>query len=156
MNAKKISLIAIFLWVATISFLGYRFIKGNVKSAESMEDTRLAITLTPGEKSLVLGEMRTMLRSVQGIIDGLDQNNMELVSESALESGTEHMVDMDPRVMMKLPLSFKKLGVGSHKYYDEIAAVAQSDGSQKKIISMLNSQLQTCIACHETFQFINE
>ena len=156
MNSKTISFIAIFLWVVTIAIVGYRFIKGNARESASMEDTRMAITLTPGEKSLVLSEMRVMLSSVQGIINGLDQNNMEMVSEAALASGTKHMVDMDPRVMMKLPLSFKKLGVGSHKYYDEISAVALSDGSEKKIISMLNEQLQTCIACHDSFQFVTE
>ncbi|MES0490864.1 MAG: hypothetical protein ABUK01_12785 [Leptospirales bacterium] len=156
MNSKTISIIAIFLWVATISIIGYRFIKGNAQQVESMEDTRMAITLTPDEKSHVLGEMRAMLNSIQGIVAGLDQGDMKMVSEAALESGTAHMVDTDPRLMMKLPLSFKKLGIGSHEYYDKISEVALADGSQKKILSMLNSQLQTCIACHDTFQFVTE
>lgn len=149
-NISKISLTAIILWAVTIFAFGYRFITG---STVKMDDNRQAITLTADEKTLVLSEMRGMLGSIQGIVDGLDQNSMLDVQKAATDSGTLHMVDTDPRLMMKLPLEFKKMGVGVHKYFDKIASAAKDGAKEDQIVSMLSTQLKTCVACHATYQF---
>jgi len=152
-NSSKLAIAAITLWVLTIVVFGYKFVTG---STELAEDNRQAITITPSEKIVVLGEMRGMLLTVQGILEGLEDNNMDAVSQAALASGTEHMVDTDPRLMLKLPLAFKKLGVGSHTYFDEISAKAKSGTSKETIIKMLNTQLKSCVACHATYQLKTE
>ena len=148
-NMNKISILAIALWLVTIGIVGYRFVSGN---AEKLTDERSAITLSSSQKVNVLSEMRSMLLSVQGIVDGLEEGNMKVVTEAANESGTEHMVDTDPALMLKLPLAFKKMGVGVHKYFDQISIAAKTGASKEKIISMLNTQLKTCVSCHATYQ----
>lgn len=73
------------LFLLTTLTMAYMFIyKGSVESAA---DGRTAIRLTAPERDLVLTEMRTFLASVQGITQGIGEQNMESVSEAARKVG---------------------------------------------------------------------
>lgn len=150
MNAKRISVLAIILWAGLILFIGIRFLKGN---AESSVDGRITVTLTESERVMILGEMRSLLQAVQGILDGLEKNNQKAIVEAATGGGTAMMVDDSPELMLKLPLAFKMQGIGAHKYFDKIAEEAQKGAGRDKILSMLNTQLQSCVSCHAAYQF---
>ncbi|MDH4262251.1 MAG: hypothetical protein OEV78_04310 [Spirochaetia bacterium] len=150
MNVNKISILAILLWVGLILVLGIKFIKGSVDKGE---DGRVEINLTKSEKILVLGEMRQLLKAVQGIVNGIEQNDHKAIAEAALGGGTKMMIDDSSGLMLKLPLNFKTQGVGVHKYFDKIAEEAQKNPGRDKIISMLNTQLQSCVSCHAGYQF---
>ncbi|MDH4200190.1 MAG: hypothetical protein OEV66_07395 [Spirochaetia bacterium] len=150
MNIKLISLTAIFLWFGLIVFLGIRFVKGNV---EKGEDGRAEVVLTKSEKVMILGEMRQLLFTVQGVVDGIEKNNSKAIAEAALNGGTKMMLDDNASLMLKLPVAFKMQGIGVHKYFDQIANEAQKGAAKDKILSMLNTQLQNCISCHAAYQF---
>lgn len=153
MNYKKLAIISIAFWIITLGFIGFRFIKGDTAPGE---DGRTVIKLSPSEKSLILSEMRMMLQTVQEIVEALEQNNMKGVAEAALNGGTAMMVDLNPKVMMKLPLPFKKMGVETHRYYDEISEMAENGADKDKILSMMTTQLQRCNGCHAGYKFETE
>ena len=50
-------------------------------------DGRQAIVLSADEKNLILAEMRTMLGSVQGVVDGIANKDMKRVAQAARQSG---------------------------------------------------------------------
>jgi len=150
MKTNKTGLIAILLWAGLILVLGIRFVKG---STEKTADGRTAIIITDSEKTMILGEMRQLLQAVQGVVNGLDKNDAKAITDAALGGGTAIMIDHNPELMMKLPLEFKGQGIAVHKYFDKIGEEAKNGAKKEKILSMLNTQLQNCIACHAAYQF---
>jgi len=150
MNAKKLALLSIVLWIGLVLVIGVKIFKGSV---EKSEDGRAVVNLTIPEKALVLGEMRQLLASVGGILAGIEKNDPNAIAEAAYNGGTKMMVDATPGLMLKLPADFKMKGVGVHKYFDKIAEEAKKGAGKDKIISMLNTQLQTCVSCHASYQF---
>jgi len=47
-------------------------------------DGRTAVVLQAGERDFVLSEMRGMLAATQGIIEGINQNDMQRIIRNAL------------------------------------------------------------------------
>lgn len=145
MSTKNIALISIVLWVGLALFVGFKMVKGSVEIAE---DGREVITLTSKERVMILGEMRQLLQAVQTILEGIEKNDTKTIIKGALSGGTAMMLDETPGLMLKLPHSFKTRGINVHTYFDDIAEEAQKGANREKIISMLNTQLKNCIACH--------
>ena len=153
MNSKTISLVAIALWVITISIIAFLFTKGKTETAA---DGRTAVILSSKEKILVLSEMRMMLGSVHGILEGLDADDMSKVESAALSGGTKMMIDLDPAFMMKLPVAFKQQGVGAHTKFDSIAQAAKSGKNKNELLKMLKDQMASCVQCHAAYQLKEE
>ena len=114
---KKMALGLMVLWVISASFIGYKVIYGNAKKV----DTRVGITLLPVERDFVLSEMRLLLEGLQGIISGLANDNFEEVKVAARGSGMAVAQDVNPALILKLPLEFKTIGMGVHKSFDILA-----------------------------------
>ena len=153
MNAKNISIAAILLWLISASALGFKFFTG---STEKALDGRSAVVVSHSERVLVLSEMRTMLAGIQGILLGMEKSDVNLIETSAVNAGTKIMVDLNPELMMKLPAGFKSQGIAVHKGFDAIAEAARSGKSKDEILKMVNSQLSSCVACHNDFQLKGE
>lgn len=153
MKKMNWGLAAILVWILTIAIFGFRFVKG---STTQSDDGRTAVLLSPSEKSLILFEMRGMLDSVRGVLQGVNQDDMTLVAEAARKSGTAHMADLDPRLMLKLPVAFKAAGVGAHDYFEEVALAADKGATKEEILEMLATQLDTCVTCHAAYRLQEE
>jgi len=147
---KKMALSFLVLWVLTVSFIGYRFIYGNAHEV----DKRIEISLKAEERELVLGEMRLLLKGVKGIINGLSQDDFKIVETSASGVGMAMAQDVNPALMAKLPMTFKKMGMGVHENFDQLAAKVPTM-NQKQILGEVDRIMTTCVACHEMFK-INE
>ena len=141
--------VAIVLWLATIAVAGFFFVRGQTRVAP---DGRTAVLLAPGERDLVLTEMRGMLVTVQGMVDGLKAGNLKQVALAARASGMAAAADVNPALMAKLPLEFKELGLSLHKRFDEIAAEADANASHEHILENLSTQLSACVACHASYR----
>jgi hypothetical protein len=61
--------------------------------------------------------------------------------------------DVEPAIMMKLPLPFKQMGMSAHRDFDAIAdGIAQAEvGSQT--VQRLRSIMSGCTSCHELYRF---
>ncbi|KAF0204904.1 MAG: hypothetical protein FD173_1424 [Gallionellaceae bacterium] len=149
MKSNKIAIFAILLWVVTVAVFITFFIRGNTVSGT---DNRTAIVLKAGERELVLNEMRGLLATTQGIVEGLNQNDMKRVAQAAQASGMASAADVNPALMAKLPLSFKSLGMSVHHDMDDIAKAAAEGKPTAELQKQLGNTLAKCVACHSAWQ----
>ncbi len=149
MSTRILSVAAIALWLATFAVAGFFFVRGQTRVAP---DGRTAVLLAPDERDLVLTEMRGMLGTVQGMVDGMNAGNLKHVAQAARASGIAAAADVNPALMAKLPLEFKEFGLNLHKRFDEIATEADSGASREQILASLSTQLSACVACHASYR----
>jgi mono/diheme cytochrome c family protein len=121
-------------------------------STQKSTDNRLAIQLTPGEKDLVLAEMRAFLASVQQITHGVSSKDMKLIASSARTVGLAAQQDVPGSLMGKLPLSFKQLGRDTHAQFDLLALDAEQLEDENHSLAQLGSLMQNCVACHAAYR----
>ena len=153
MKSNKIALAAIMLWIVTMAAFAWFFIHGNTVAGT---DNRTAVVLGAGERDLILREMRGMLAATQGILEGINQWNMQQVAQSSRSAGMAAAADVNPALMTKLPLPLKTLGMSVHHDMDDLAKAAESGKPVAEIQQMLTSTLSKCVACHAAWQLKTE
>lgn len=153
MNTRILSLVAIGLWLATIIVAAVFFVRGQTQLAP---DGRQAIIMTEAEKNLVLTEMRTMLASVQGVVDGIANKDMKRIAQAGRQSGSAVAGQVPATLMAKLPLQFKQMGMAAHQGFDEIVVGAESGEPEEMLLTRLGERLSNCVACHATFRLQGE
>lgn len=129
----------------------YKFVfQGSVESAT---DGRTAILLDPGERDLVLSEMRVFLESIQQITGGISEEDLQRVAKYARQSGRNAQQAVPGSLIGKLPLPFKQLGFDTHGKFDELALDAEQLGDPDHALSQLNTLMQNCVSCHAAYRF---
>lgn len=146
MNFGKL---AIALWVVTAAAFAFFFVKGVTSVSE---DKRQAIRLDAKEKDMVLGEMRTILSAVNGVLVGLSASDMPAVSKAAQSAGMAMAVDGSPVLMAKLPLEFKTLGMSLHEDFDKLSANVNSGFNKDQVLSQLAEITNKCVSCHHNYR----
>ena len=125
------------------------FIRGHTTAGT---DGRTAVVLQASERDFVLSEMRGMLAATQGILEGANRGDMQLVIKAASAAGMGVAADVNPALMTKLPLDFKALGMSVHHDMDDIAKAASSGTPTPEILKMASNTLTKCVACHSAWQ----
>ena len=115
-------------------------------------DGREAIQLEPQQRNLVLAEMRTFVDSLRNITNALGTNDSALFQKAALRVGLEAQEGVPLDLMKALPLPFKKLGMDTHKKFDELAAHAEQGASNEELLVELSQLMNNCVACHAAYQ----
>lgn len=130
--------------------MAYKFII----TGETIEasDGRKSLLLEPGERDLVLTEMRMFLASVQKIVLATNEDDSAAVAKAAREVGGAAQQAVPGSLMKKLPLEFKKLGFDTHKKFDQIAIDAEQFGDADVSRKQLAELMQNCIACHAVYR----
>ncbi len=149
MKSNKIAILALLLWVLTITVFAWFFIHGNTTTGT---DGRTAIILQVSERDLILSEMRGLLSATQGILEGVNQNDMQRIIVASSAAGMIVAADASPALMAKLPMELKTLGMSVHRDMDAIADAAKNKTPPPEILKMLTGTLTKCIACHSTWQ----
>ena len=116
-------------------------------------EARTAIMLNKSERDLVLLEMRIFLQSVQQIISGVTEDDMEQIVKAARKSGRAAQQAVPASLAAKLPKGFKTLGFDTHSKFDELALHAEQLGDGEHALSQLKELMVNCVACHETYSF---
>ncbi len=146
----KICWILVLLLTLVTGGMTYMFIiQGSV---EQGTDGRSAIQLTPGEKDMVLGEMRAFLQVVQSITVGLSSENMATVVKNARSVGMAAQQAVPGALIGKLPLAFKKLGFDTHSKFDTLALNAEQFGDPADTLKELSVLMENCVACHAAYR----
>jgi hypothetical protein len=143
---------SVVLWIVTVVAGGWLFVRGWTTTGS---DGRTEILLAGAERDQILGEMRQLLKSVDGIVRGLGaaEPDRKLIQEAARAAGMSMAADVDPAIMVKLPLPFKQMGMSIHKDMDALAdAIARNETSQQ-ILQRLSSMTARCTACHDMYRF---
>lgn len=147
---NRVYLAAIIVLLLIIAAMAYKFIV--VGSTQKAEDGRIAILLEPGERDLVLKEMRAFVESLQLMSDALSKDDMKGVANAARTMGMAKSQDVPLAMIGKLPLEFKKLAFSVHGAFDTIANDAETVGTAKHTLGQLSEVLQKCVACHSSYQ----
>jgi hypothetical protein len=149
---RRLCMASVVLWIVTVVAGGWLFVRGWTTTGS---DGRTEILLAGAERDQILGEMRQLLKSVDGIVRGLGaaEPDRKLIQEAARAAGMSMAADVDPAIMVKLPLPFKQMGMSIHKDMDALAdAIARNETSQQ-ILQRLSSMTARCTACHDMYRF---
>lgn len=147
---ERIYWVVIAALLLAIAAVAYKFIIAG--STLPGADGRIAIRVEPGERALMLREMRGFVAGLQRIDDALARGDMQGVAAASRALGTGEAHDVPVALLGKLPLDFKKLAFGVHGGFDAIADDAQRTGDPKRTLGQLSDILQKCTACHERYQ----
>jgi len=133
-----------------VSAMTYKFIISG--SVAPSSDGREALLLEPGERDLVLAEMRAFLESVQTITEAVGEKDMPRIAASARKVGAAAQQAVPGSLVGKLPLSFKKLGFDTHKQFDTLAMDADELEDPEHALQQLSVLMQNCVACHAAYR----
>jgi hypothetical protein len=147
---NRILLAIVIVLVLAMAAMGYKFIVAG--STEKGEDGRVAIILEPGERALMLREMRGFVAGLQAISAALSRDDMRGVARASREIGSAKAHDVPVAMLGKLPLEFKTLAFRTHRAFDTLAADADAGGTPGHALAQLADALQSCVACHATYQ----
>ncbi|MEA3276990.1 MAG: hypothetical protein U9Q81_17235 [Pseudomonadota bacterium] len=138
------------LLLLIIGVVGYKLlVLGETRPAEN---GRSAIQLDPGERDLVLAEMRAFLQSVQIITQSLTDEDLTGAAAAAQKVGRAAAGDVPVSLMAKLPMGFKELGLSTHRAFDELALDAEQLGDPAHTLGQLATLLGNCVGCHAAFR----
>ena len=116
------------------------------------KDARVVLKLTPGERAMVLEEMRLFLDGVQKMTDALSKQDMQASADAARNLGLKMVHEVPPSLRAKLPLEFKQLGASVHGEFDQMAMDAESLKDVSYSLSQLSATLKKCVSCHTMYQ----
>ncbi|MBI1424468.1 MAG: hypothetical protein GC149_13570 [Gammaproteobacteria bacterium] len=148
MNKVYLGIIAILVIIIVAGVYKFMIAGSGLKST----DGRVTLQLEPGERDLVLTEMRGFLLSVQQIVKGASENDMKLVAEYARKAGRAAQADVPPSLMGKLPIEFKQLGFDTHSKFDQLAMDASELGDANHVLTELTTLMNNCVACHASYR----
>jgi hypothetical protein len=115
-------------------------------------DGRAVLELAPGERAMILEEMRMFLAGVQAMTDALGQQDMPAAAAAARGLGQVMVHEVPPVLRAKLPQEFRQLGFSVHRDFDQIALDAESMKDVSHSLNQLSATLQKCVACHAGYQ----
>lgn len=144
---SKLGLASLVLWILTVGLFAFFFVRGTTSVST---DQRRSVNLSPVEKDLVLGEMRTMLKAINGMLGALSDGDMNKAADAATSAGMAMAVDTSPILMAKLPLDFKELGMGTHKAFDDLSSEIKKGATLPQVLVKMHQITNRCVACHET------
>ena len=133
---------------------GYLFlVRGQVVA---QDDGRMAILLAPGERDLVLAEMRDLLEAVQGIVAASAEDDMDAVQDAARAVGMAQAGAVPAGLIAKLPLDFKRKGMAVHRAFDELADLAMVAEDGREVLKALAATMENCVGCHAGYRLALE
>jgi len=120
---------------------------------ESSADTRQRLVLAPAQRHMMLTEMRVMLESVGGILQGLTAGDAAAAEKAARASGIGKAADVNPHIKARLPQPFLELAMHTHRGFDTLADRIKAGSSQTDTIRELAKLTGNCVACHVMYRF---
>ena len=114
-------------------------------------DPRQNLGFTPEEKAEFLGDMRSMLGSVQQILRGISEEDREMIIAAAKVSGNRMARNTPASIRDKTPPEFKAIGGPMHMAFEEIVIRAETDPLED-ITAMTAKAMNQCMACHAQFR----
>ena len=153
MKNCKLSWALVAVLAIVVAIFSYKFTVGDVQPSE---DGRQAVKLSKDERNALLLEMRTWLQSSQGILAAASAKDFAAVIRSAKASGMGAEAGTPASLFRKLPYEMKALGFDTRRKFDDIAADAEKSRDSDRIVAKLSVAMNNCIACHETYRFVEE
>lgn len=115
------------------------------------EDPRARLGFSEAEQAVFLADMREMMGSVQQILQGIAEEDRELIAAAARHSGNRMSRATPASIRAKLPEEFKQIGGPTHLLFEEIAIRAETD-PMSSLTELTARTMQQCMACHARFR----
>lgn len=115
-------------------------------------DGRVVLELAPGERAMILEEMRLFLEGVQKMTAALGKNDMPAAAQAARALGQAMAHELPPALRARLPMEFRQLGGAVHREFDQMALDAGSLQDVSYSLGQLSATLQKCVSCHTVYQ----
>ena len=115
-------------------------------------DNRVVLELAPGERAMILEEMRLFLSGLQKMTGALGKQDMPAAAAAARGMGRIMTHEVPPTLRAKLPQEFRQLGFSVHSDFDQIALDAKSLKDVSYSLGQVSATLQKCVNCHTTYQ----
>lgn len=148
----RVILIGIVVGVVMVIVLGSLGKAPAVELHQPSPDARQRLVLAPAQRDMILVEMRLMLTSVSGIVQGLATGDLSVAEKAARASGMGGAADVNPHIKPLLPKQFLELGIQTHMGFDTIADQIKAGGSHAEILRGLAKLTGNCVACHATYR----
>ncbi|MBZ0159931.1 hypothetical protein [Candidatus Methylomirabilis sp.] len=148
----KLTRLGIVVGVAGAIVLGFLGPSTAVELHGTSADTRQRLVLAPAQRDMMLAEMRLMLESVSGIVQGLAADDLPVAEKAARMSGMMHAADTDPQLQKLLPQLFLELAMHTHRGFDTLADQMKAGSSQADILRGLAKLTGNCVACHVMYR----
>ncbi|MGB5453825.1 MAG: hypothetical protein WBN02_08945 [Sedimenticolaceae bacterium] len=142
-------LLTLIFAAATVGLVYVFVIRGETQPAS---DGRVAILLAPGERDLVLSEMRAFLVALQTISQAVVDQDAATAATAARMVGGAAQQGVPASLVGKLPLAFKRLGFDTHARFDQLALNTEQFGDTSQVLPELATLLQNCTACHAAYR----
>lgn len=125
------------------------------------EDSRTPINVSTDRHEQLLAEMRGFLISINGIVSGLANDDMESVAKVARLNGRIRMrqdrMNSGQRGRgFNAPQEFQMMGQTLHGKFDEIALDAEQMGDPQQTLEQLAATTALCTACHASYRFVSK
>ena len=140
------------LWLLTGGLLTVLFVRGQ---GALSTDGRTAIALTASEKDFVLMEMRRLLEAVHAIHGALatgERNEAIAATRGAGMQMVREGTAIEQSLLLKLPVEMKAMGIATHRQFDRITAMLESDASNEEISRATFELSGRCVACHQMYR----
>jgi hypothetical protein len=118
--------------------------------APQATDTRERVHLTGAERDAMLVDMRTMLKSLSGIMHGLAANDVVMAQKAARASGIA--MAPAPGLEKKHPLPFRQLGMRTRQRFDALADALKAGAGRDAVLRRLAAITASCVTCHDTYR----
>ena len=105
MSWRVLGLGALVLWVISMGVIVALFVQGHTKAWNRRTNGNRA---GPGGRDMVLAEMRHLLKAVHGVLTALSgqDQRFKAAEGAARAAGMQMAADINPTIMLKLPLAF--------------------------------------------------
>ena len=124
-------------------------VAGPSASEPDTNDVRREIRLSPSEHDAIRAEMRTLLRSLGAVVQGLVGNDLLMVERAARAAGTASA--LGPEIARGLPPEFVQLDARLHRRFEQIAEAARA-GKSADLLKRVASVTGFCVTCHDTYR----
>lgn len=95
-------------------------------------------------------EMRTMLGSLNDLLTASARGDTAAMRSAAARSGLATAVD--PALEKLLPEEFLRMGMSTHRQFDELGTAVQKGVAAESVLAGLGRLTSNCVACHATYR----
>jgi len=122
--------------------------------SEPAADARAPIVLTEGEAAFIRTEMRGLLDSVRDILAASSTGDSARTIAAARRAGMNgpEIAHIPKTIAPKLPPEFKKLGLATHRGFDQIAQELETNGRLERVPAQLADLMNNCSGCHAAWR----
>jgi cytochrome c556 len=121
---------------------------------QPQDDKRTAIALSANQREAVLKDMRTMLMSMQSVMDGATKMDVPRIRAASQAAGTAAMAAYDSATRAQLPEAFRRQSAEVRATFDGLAEAVRGFTARDTTLAYMSRISAQCVACHAQFRLI--